>query len=114
MLVWHLLKDIQTAANELSRVLKKNGSFLIITANPDAYSAWKALYSDPKLTGKRLEGAIQLGTVTSHDVLFLHSFGEIRDSLQESGLIIEEFDTFRPSKQFSEQKMLISIQEKKG
>jgi ubiquinone/menaquinone biosynthesis C-methylase UbiE len=113
VLVWHLLKDIQTAAHELSRVLKEQGSFLIFTANPDAYTAWKALYSDLKLEGKRLEGTMQLGTATSHDVLFLHSFDEIKDSLQKSALIIEEFETFRPSKQFPEQKMLISIQGKK-
>jgi hypothetical protein len=93
-------------------VLKKNGSFLIITANPGAYSAWKGLYADLKLTGKRLEGTMQLGTAASHDVLFLHTFDEIRDSLQEAGLIVEGVETFRPSKQLKDQKMLIAIQGK--
>lgn len=55
--VWHLLSDLGKAAAELSRVLKANGHFLIITANPDAYSAWKALYADSKLDGRRFEAA---------------------------------------------------------
>jgi SAM-dependent methyltransferase len=38
--VWHLLSDLLLAAKELSRVLKNEGHFLIITANPDAHSVW--------------------------------------------------------------------------
>jgi ubiquinone/menaquinone biosynthesis C-methylase UbiE len=113
ILVWHLLSDLRLAAHELSRVLNKRGNFLIITANPAAYSAWKGLYSDLKLTGQRLEGTMQLGGAKSHDVLHLHTFDEIQDSLQNAGLLVEEVQTFRPSKQDEGQKMLISIQGKK-
>ena len=114
VLVWHLLKDLEISANELSRVLARNGSFLLITANPGAYAAWKALYTDLKVTGKRLEGAMQLGTTVSHDVLFLHTLDEIKSSLQAAGLAVEEIETFRPLKQFEELKMFVSIKGKKA
>src|SRR5947209_2892969 len=81
---------IERASKELGRVLKANGHFLIITANPDAYPAWTDLYPDRQLRGKRLEGTMVLpGALPSRDVLHLHSFDEIRDSLHHAGLKIE-------------------------
>jgi SAM-dependent methyltransferase len=113
ILVWHLLMDLEKAASELSRVLTDNGQFLIVTANPDAYLAWKSFYPDAKLTGKRLEGTMQLGEALSRDVLYLHTFNEIRNSIQNVGLSIETTETFLLSKDFPEMKLLISIQGRK-
>jgi malonyl-CoA O-methyltransferase len=56
ILVWHLLSDLETAARELARVLKSGGHFLIVTANPEAYSAWKAFYNDFQLDENVLRG----------------------------------------------------------
>jgi len=113
ILVWHLLMDIEKASSELSRVLAKNGHFLIVTANPDAYSAWKSLYFDAKLTGNKLEGTMRLGEALSQDVLYLHTFNEIKKSLQNVGLNIEHTETFSPKSESPELKMLILIQGKK-
>ncbi len=94
--VWHLLGDLRKAANELSRVLKENGHFLIITANPSAYSAWTGLYTDSKLEGSRFEGTVQLPDQSVlRDILYLHSLDEIRDSLLAAHLKIQEIEDFR-------------------
>lgn len=110
IMVWHLLSDLQTAALELGRVLTENGSFLIVTANPDAYSAWKSFYPDAKIVGKKLEGTMQLGDGLSRDVLYLHTYEELKDSLQKAGLTIQRTETFLPTKDSNGSKLLISIQ----
>jgi len=104
--------NLEKAASELSRVLVENGQFLILTANPDAYLAWKAFYPDAKITGKKLEGTMQLGAALSGDVLYLHSFDEINEYFQRAGLKIEHMEIFLPAKDF-EKKMLISLRGKK-
>ncbi len=113
VLVWHLLKDLQLAVTELSRVLTVNGNFMIITANPGAYSTWKSLYSDFKLNGNRLEGTMLLQGVKSHDTLYLHTIEDIHQSLQSAGLVVDDVVTFRPSMQGTKEHMFISIQGKK-
>ncbi len=98
ILVWHLLADLHLANKELSRVLKPGGHFLIITANPNSYSAWKGFYNTFKIEGKRLEGTMQLTEKQkSHDVLFLHDQEELLKSLREVGLMVEKTHTFRQS-----------------
>lgn len=90
ILVWHLLSDLAKAASELSRALTEDGHFLIVTANPAAYSAWKAFYTDARLTGNKLEGTMRLGEACSRDVLYLHTLDELRDSLHDAGLNVED------------------------
>jgi len=112
--VWHLLSDQQKAAEEFSRVLKANGHFLIITANPGAYSLWTDAYADTRLDGKRFEGKTQLfDQPVTHDVLYLHTLDEIMNSLQAAHLKVEEIKTFRPSGKPDDQKKFISIQGQK-
>ncbi len=113
ILVWHLLENIKKAAAELSRVLTENKQFLIVTANPSAYSAWIGFYPDAKVTGKKLEGTMQLGEALSQDVLYLHTLEEIKESLQNAGLVIESTETFLTAKDSGDLKLLISIQGKK-
>lgn len=114
VLVWHLLSEIDAAAAELSRVLSQGGSFLIVTANPGAYPVWQAFYPDAKLVGKRLEGTMQLGDALSRDVLYLHTWDDLRNSLQRAGLRIESEEAFLPAKDAPETKKLLSIQGKKA
>ena len=94
--VWHLLADLKKAAEELSRVLKAGGHFLIITADPGAYSAWTGRYTDIKLDGRRFEGAVQLPDKSElREVLYLHTLDEIMKSLQAVGLKIHMTETIR-------------------
>ncbi len=93
ILVWHLLEDIEKAALELSRVLVEDGSFLIVTANPQAYDQWVAFYPDAKLTGKKLEGTMKLSESLSRDVLYLHTYDELKSSFKKAQLSIEATDS---------------------
>jgi len=86
--VWHLLSDLEKAANELSRVLKEKGHFLIITANPQAYSLWKG----------------------PSDVIYQYSQVEVMSSLQEARLEVQSTETFRNSEG---QDLFISIKGQK-
>jgi ubiquinone/menaquinone biosynthesis C-methylase UbiE len=96
--VWHLLNDLQEAAKELSRILKSQGHYLIISANPAAYSLWTDLYVDSKLDGKRFEGKMKLkDSSTIHEVLYLHTLDEITKSLEASDLKVLNIEAFRTS-----------------
>lgn len=96
--VWHLIEDLEKAATELSRVLKPHGNFLIITANPLDYTAWKNPYISTKLEGKCLEGEILLPDNTKlKDLLYLHSLEELMNSLERAGLKIQNANIFRES-----------------
>ena len=96
--VWHLLSDLQKAAAELSRVLRESGVFLIITANPDAYSEWTREYTECRLHESRFEGSsLSADGAVSRDVLYLHTKDEIINSLRNFGLNVGGIETFRPS-----------------
>ncbi len=114
IMVWHLLSDLEKAASELNRALADDGKFLIITANPDAYIGWKALYSAAKITGNRLEGTMQLGEAISRDVLYLHTLDELKDSFRNVGLSITLTETFFPTKDSPKLDLLIAIQGKRS
>ncbi|MFL5813448.1 MAG: class I SAM-dependent methyltransferase [Bdellovibrionia bacterium] len=94
--VWHLLSDIRKASSELARVLKKGGSFLIITANPAAYSLWTAPYTETRQEGSRLDGVTKRsdGTTLS-DTLYLHTLAEILSALHSAHLVESKVETFR-------------------
>jgi len=114
--VWHLISDLKKATEEMSRVLKPKGHFLIITANPTAYSAWTDRYTSGKLVGSRFEGRVQLQDHSeSKDVLYLHPLETILASLQAEGLKVELTETFRPTAPSSPQvqHLYISIQGRK-
>lgn len=94
--VWHLLEDLAAVANELSRVLRSGGHFLIMTANPGNYSAWKDRYESQAINGKRFEGAARLADGLAYtEVLFLHSLEELTSSLGAAGLTADTTETFR-------------------
>jgi SAM-dependent methyltransferase len=113
ILVWHLLGNLRLANQELSRVLRPGGHFLIITANPSSYTAWKGFYKHFKMDGNRLEGTMQLTEKReSHDVLFLYEEKELMNSLLEVGLTIEASQTFRQSSK-DKTDMLIAIEGRK-
>lgn len=112
VLLWHLLSDLDKANQEVSRVLMPEGRFLIITANPRAYSVWKSYYNDLKLDGKRLEGTMTFrdGSL-SKDVLYLHTEEELLGSLEKASLKITSVKSFRPS-QDEKNDLLIAIEGK--
>lgn len=94
--VWHLLSDPGKASAELSRVLKGDGKFLIVTANPGAYSAWTGRYTSAKWEGRRFEGTLcQPDKPHTLDVLYLHTLDEILHALTAANLDTATTETFR-------------------
>lgn len=106
--VWHLLSNLEQASMELSRVLKPNGHFLIITANPDAYDLWTANYSECKVIDKRFEGKTMIGSI---DTLYFYTKNEICGALESAGLEITQTTLFRNTS--SSRQMYITIEGRK-
>jgi ubiquinone/menaquinone biosynthesis C-methylase UbiE len=96
--VWHLLPDLKKASKELARVLKTEGNFLIISANPDAYTQWTKNYEKPSIEGSKFEGKMKLsdGSMAT-ETLFLHSREEILGALKDEELKVHCVNTFRDS-----------------
>lgn len=110
VMVWHLLSDLQKAADELSRVLQPKGNFLIITANPESYNLWKSLYTEIKIEGRRFEGKMKIQEKSAaHDIWYLNTLHEITNSLHSAGLNVHSIETFRAIDISKDQKLLISI-----
>lgn len=94
--VWHLLTDVNKASSELSRVLKDQGSFLIVTADPAQYTAWTDRYQNKKFEGMVFTGSSSFADGSSSmDVFELHSLNKIVDTLEHNGLKVTETTTFR-------------------
>ncbi len=111
VMVWHLLSDLQKAALEMGRVLRPDGRFQIVTANPNAYSEWADLYINPKTDGRRFEGDMPGdGKTLDHDVLYFHTLDEILGSLKLAKSEIGSVVPFRKSKPGPGREYLISIQ----
>lgn len=89
------LQDLDKAASELSRVLKPDGSFLISTANPEAYAYWEGMFDkDATITEKKIDGKVNIPVQSlSRNIVFKHTIEEIRNSLERAGLqITNQFD----------------------
>lgn len=94
--VWHLIPDIRKATQELYRMLSSNGKFLIISADPANYDAWKKSYHTIHRDGKKLTGTRKAFDGTDiQDVLYLHSKNEIFGAMNEAGIFINKMETFR-------------------
>ncbi len=94
--VWHLLEHIDKAAQELSRVLKPRGHFVIVTANPKAYELWTGRYVNTKTEGSRFTGIVQKDEKTLvQDILYLHTLSELLQSLESAHLVVSKTECFR-------------------
>lgn len=94
--VWHLLSDINKASNELRRILKPQGKFLIITADPNQYQSWTDQYKEKSLNGSTFVGTNLNtdGTIIT-DTLYLHSMEEIVAQLEDADLSISKTQGIR-------------------
>jgi SAM-dependent methyltransferase len=94
--VWHLLSNIEKASQQMKRVLKPGGSFLIITANPASYDIWRGQYAESEISGKKLSGVVRFADKPDlKDTLYLHTLEDIQTALASAGLKVEGISTFR-------------------
>ncbi|MBY0518591.1 MAG: class I SAM-dependent methyltransferase [Bacteriovoracaceae bacterium] len=94
--VWHLLQDINQAHAELNRVLRKDGKFLIITANPNNRADWIASYEKVEEDGSQLIGInTNEAGVGISDTLFLRSKEELLQTLDRNNLKVTNTESIR-------------------
>lgn len=94
--VWHLLSKMDLAAREMMRVLKPNGSFLVITGHPQSISIWAGYFQAHQLNGQRLIGEnIRPDGSKAIDELYFHTEDEISRKLVESGAHGIKMEGFR-------------------
>lgn len=109
--VWFHLEDLGLASRELSRILKPDGKFLIITPNPESTELWESWYTDATKDGKKLVGKINLPVNSlSKNVFYQHTLQEITEAFEDSGLKVESIKSFAP---VDEKDIFIEIQGKK-
>lgn len=72
------LANLADASKELSRILKKNGGFNIITTNPDCYDVWKEFFENYPVDGKFLIGKFNVPiNLMSRNDFYMHSMEEM-------------------------------------
>lgn len=91
--VWFHLEILDQAAKELSRVLKINGQFLIITANPESIEVWRSFYFDQTMNGKLIKGKVVIPVNNLSDSTFYnHSLEGILASLKSNNLTVDNVE----------------------
>lgn len=105
--VWFHLENLQSAAQELSRVLKVGKPFKIISANPNSYKSWRGFFFDGEQKGKLVSGKIHVpvNPLSRNDIYF-HTLDEIIESLECANLQITSKVEFGS---FSDNSLFISI-----
>jgi len=88
--VWSHLENLTLAAQEMYKLLKTNGKFLIITANPETYEERKTFYKHYSIEDNLLTGSFDLGggKMLTDTTLYLHSREEIEKAIKVSGFNI--------------------------
>jgi len=88
--VWSHLDNLGLAAEEMYRVLKIKGKFLIITANPETYKERKTFYRKYTIKNNLLTGTFDLGNgkTFTNTTLYLHTKKEIINAIKKAGLAI--------------------------
>ena len=94
--VWLHISDLDVVAKELYRVLKPNGHFAIVTANPEAYQLWLSWHINTKISGKEVLGDMKR---LSNHRMFLHSMYELDNSFSQNNLIIDEIAKCKSKKE---------------
>lgn len=93
--VWFHLKNIRKASMELARILKQNGKFLIVTANPKSYNVWESQYFDYKKDKYKIVGKVKVPVhPMSKNIFYLHPSNKIKKNLIDSGLKIDSIKMF--------------------
>jgi SAM-dependent methyltransferase len=109
--VWFHLSDLDKAALELSRVLKKGGKFNIVTSNPDNYEAWRNFFENPIEEGKLISGkvSVPVNPLTRNDI-YMYTKQEMINSFEKAGLEIIRLQPLGTISKYPNNPLFISIQ----
>lgn len=109
--VWSHINNLELASEEMWRVLKPKGNFLIVTANPETYKMRKNFYKSYKEKNGLLTGTFDLGDgkILTNSTLYLHSKKRIGEAVRQSGLVIDSIKRISKAKSY-EQGLYLVIQ----
>ena len=101
--VWSHLENLPKAAQEMARVLKPGGHYLVINANPETYNIRKTFYKSYKEENNLLIGTFDLGggKVLSDTTLYLHSIVDIENAIRNASLTIDKISRIGRDKEAS-------------
>lgn len=113
--VWLHLEDLDQAAREITRVLRPGGSFLINTANPGAYSAWRGIFSAGAVDdGHKIVGPVTIpGNRMEKNIIYFHSLEALLGSFKNAGLEIEHCEAYGRGIDEADADYFIAIQGRK-
>ncbi len=110
VMVWFHLENLNKAASEISRVLKKDGSFFIITSNPSSYKKWEKSFINFERHENKMVGPIMIsGVPMTKSIIYTHTIEELEKSFENNGLKIDKINEFG---NFWRGKLFISIEGK--
>lgn len=109
--VWSHLDNLELAAKEMYRVLKPQGRFLIITANPKTYDERKTFYKKYVIKDNLLIGTFDLGggKQLTDATLYLHSKDQIENAIALAGFNINYMKGIGKS-EFGRKKLYLVIE----
>lgn len=109
--VWFHLADLDTASQELARVLKEGARFNIITTNPESYDVWRTFFEDYKEEGNMISGKVNIPVnPLSRNDFYMHTMNEMTGTLEQSGLIVESIKTIGTNTKYPDKPLFVSIQ----
>ncbi len=89
--VFFHLADLETAVKEMSRVLRRGGSFFVNTASYDSVDVWKTLYTDLVVSETMMQGNIRLPeTEPTLNTFYFQPNQLVIDRLEKYGLHVEK------------------------
>lgn len=87
--VWFHLSNLNRAAAELARVLKREGSFFISTADNDSLATWKTFYTNPSIDTEKMQGEVRVPVNNlSSNTFYFQPNENVLELLRENGLVI--------------------------
>lgn len=93
--VWFHLENLNQATQELARILKPQGHFMIVTVNPEEYENWLKAYEDISEDGKKIVGKANTPiTPLSRNTFYKHTMEEVTESLEQCGLEVKSIEVF--------------------
>lgn len=111
--VWFHLEDLGKAAQEMARILKPDGTFVIITGNPNSYHLWRSFFKDLEERDNKLIGTIDLDGGTIHNIILMHTYKELIHSFKSAGLAVDSEVDMGYAKEHKDQGIFITIKGRK-
>ena len=108
---WFHLQNLHKASQELSRVLKPNGVFLISTANPSSYGYWEDMFDkDAQVSEKKIDVKVNIPVQSLlRNLVFKHTLNEIENNLLKVGLCIERIQDFGNQEKFAPHGLFLNV-----